>query len=69
MPTLSGNIQLFYREEGNGPLVIMLHGLLMDGQCWIDNGFVSAFSSSFKVVAPDLPGHVTCSPLINTHRC
>lgn len=48
---------LFYREEGNGPLIIMVHGLLMDGQCWTANGFVSAFSHSFKVVCPDLIGH------------
>lgn len=57
MPTMSGDLPLFYREEGNGALVIMLHGLLMDGQSWVDNGFVSAFSPSFRVVSPDLPGH------------
>lgn len=57
MSTIPGDAQLFYREEGNGPLIIMLHGLLMDGQCWVDNGFVSAFSPLFKVVCPDLIGH------------
>lgn len=57
MSTVSENSRLFYREEGDGPLIIMLHGLLMDGQCWADNGFASAFSPSFKVVCPDLIGH------------
>lgn len=57
MSTLSGNTPLFYRAEGKGPLVIMLHGLLMDGKSWSDNGFVAAFSPFFKVVCPDLPGH------------
>lgn len=53
----SGSSPLFYRTEGKGPLVIMLHGLLMDGRNWADNGFISAFSPFFKVVCPDLPGH------------
>lgn len=57
MSHTSGTSQLFYRAEGKGPLVIMLHGLLMDGQSWVDNGFVSTFSPFFKVVCPDLPGH------------
>jgi len=35
----------------------MLHALLMDGQCWVDNGVVSALSPFFKVVYPDLSGH------------
>lgn len=53
---MSKKLPLFCRQQGEGPLVIMLHGLLMDGQCWVDNGFVSAFSASFKVVCPDLIG-------------
>jgi len=57
MSATPGNAQLFYRTEGKGPLVIMLHGLLMDGRCWVDNGFVSAFSPFFRVVCPDLIGH------------
>ena len=57
MSTTRGNSRLSYRSEGKGPLVIMLHGLLMDGQCWVDNGFVSAFSPFFRVVCPDLIGH------------
>lgn len=57
MSTSSGNTQLFYREEGKGPLLIMLHGLLMNGQSWVNNGFVSAFSPFFRVVSPDLIGH------------
>ena len=57
MSTMPGNSTLFYRTEGKGPLVIMLHGLLMDGRCWVDNGFVSAFSPFFRVVCPDLIGH------------
>ncbi|NIF22141.1 alpha/beta fold hydrolase [Candidatus Pantoea multigeneris] len=49
--------QLSYCAAGKGPLVIMLHGLLMDGKSWQENGFISAFSPSFSVVCPDLIGH------------
>jgi len=57
MPYTSGTPRLFYRSEGQGPLVIMLHGLLMNGQCWVDNGFVQALAPYFHVICPDLSGH------------
>lgn len=53
----SGTARLSYRAEGEGPLVIMLHGLLMDGKSWQDNGLAAAFSPFFRIVCPDLPGH------------
>lgn len=53
----SGKCQLSYVAEGKGPLVIMLHGLLMDGKSWEDNGMTSNFSPFFHVVCPDLLGH------------
>lgn len=42
MSEVPGMPPLFYRAEGEGPLVIMLHGLLMNGRCWDDNGFIAA---------------------------
>lgn len=57
MPYTSGSPQLSYIAEGKGPLVIMLHGLLMDGKSWRNNGVISLFSSFFHVVCPDLLGH------------
>lgn len=57
MPYTSATPRLFYRTQGEGPLVIMLHGLLMDSRCWVDNGCISALSPHFQVVCPDLPGH------------
>jgi len=35
----------------------MLHGLLMDGNAWLSNGFVDALSQSFCVAYPDMLGH------------
>lgn len=48
---------LFYRAKGEGPLVVLLHGLLMDGHSWVSNGFVEALSQHFCVVSPDMLGH------------
>lgn len=48
---------LFYRAKGEGPLVVLLHGLLMDGHSWVSNGFVEALSQHFCVVCPDMLGH------------
>jgi len=53
----SGIPRLSYASEGKGPLVIMLHGLLMNRTSWLDNGFSSFFSPFFHVVCPDLLGH------------
>ena len=57
MPLTSGITQLSYVAEGKGPLVIMLHGLLMEGKSWRENGLVALFSPCFHVVCPDLLGH------------
>lgn len=57
MLSTSATPQLSYVAEGKGPLVIMLHGLLMDGKSWRKNGFISLFSPFFHVVCPDLLGH------------
>ena len=45
---------LYYREQGNGPTVIFLHGFPMNMRVW--NGFADKLSESFHVVTPDLPG-------------
>jgi len=57
MPHTSSSPQLSYIAEGKGPLLIMLHGLLMDGKSWRNNGFTSLFSPFFHVICPDLLGH------------
>jgi len=51
--TASG-VRLRVAEEGEGPPILMLHGLLVDHTTW--DGVTSLLRSDFKVVAPDLPG-------------
>jgi pimeloyl-ACP methyl ester carboxylesterase len=42
-----------YRDEGSGPPVTLIHGLLVDGTVW--DRIVPALSSTVRVVVPDLP--------------
>lgn len=46
-----------YREEGSGPTLVFVHGLLANGVLWRD--VVSGLSGRFRCVLPDLPlgGH------------
>ena len=39
---------------GNGPPVVLLHGLFVDHRIW--DGVTAALAEEFRVVAPDLPG-------------
>lgn len=48
---------LYYRTKGDGPLVVLLHGLLMDGNSWLTNGLIEALSHQFCVAYPDMLGH------------
>jgi len=48
-------IDLFAREEGSGPPVVLLHGMGGDHTVW--NGVIPLLSNEFRVIAPDLRGH------------
>jgi 3-oxoadipate enol-lactonase len=42
-------------EEGDGPLLVLLHPLALAGEFW--RPLMAAFASDFRVVAPDSRGH------------
>jgi pimeloyl-ACP methyl ester carboxylesterase len=48
------DINIYYRIEGEGDPVILLHGFGEDGGIW--DGMTEALSSSCKLIVPDLPG-------------
>jgi 3-oxoadipate enol-lactonase len=50
-----GPATLAYREEGVGPVIVLLHGLAGDRLVW--NAVVPGLAREFRVIAPDLPGH------------
>jgi pimeloyl-ACP methyl ester carboxylesterase len=45
--------KIFYRTIGEGPLVVLLHGVPFDSRLWV-NQF--PLSEKYKLVIPDLPG-------------
>jgi pimeloyl-ACP methyl ester carboxylesterase len=45
--------KIFYKSIGEGPVVVLLHGVPFDGSLW--NNQISALNS-FHLIIPDLPG-------------
>lgn len=53
LPLLDGH--LTYRDEGSGPLVLLLHGGLIDHRQWEPQ--LATLPARYRVVAPDARGH------------
>ena len=51
----TNGVRLHYRIGGQGPPVILLHGLAQSGMFW--HTLVPALSSNYTVIVPDLRGH------------
>ena len=49
--------RIHYTVEGEGPLVVLQHGLLMDGGAWKQAGFVGALRERYRVACVDSLGH------------
>lgn len=52
---LAGGWNLRYREAGEGPVLVLVHGLGCSTDYWVRNGAWLA-AAGFRVLAPDLPG-------------
>jgi pimeloyl-ACP methyl ester carboxylesterase len=44
---------IHYRDEGSGPVVVLIHGLLVDGRVW--DRVLPGLSKHARCVVPDLP--------------
>ena len=42
-----------YRETGEGPPIVFVHGLLVDGRLW--DGVVAELAGDYRCIVPDLP--------------
>lgn len=51
---LVGGVEAHWREAGEGPAVVLLHGLGASSFSW--RAVMPALSSSYRVIAPDFPG-------------
>jgi len=49
--------RIHYTVEGEGPLVVLQHGLFMDGESWRANGIVDALKDRHRVACVDSLGH------------
>lgn len=47
--------EVAYRFEGEGPLIVLVHGMAGSGATW--DRVIPALAERFAVLAPDLPGH------------
>ena len=48
-------VELSCRDEGHGPVVVLLHGVGLSRSIWKD--VVAGLTPEFRVIAPDLRGH------------
>lgn len=50
-----GRFRFVYTEGGKGPAVLLVHGFAGDKDHW--TRFAAHLTDSYRVIAPDLPGH------------
>jgi pimeloyl-ACP methyl ester carboxylesterase len=56
----TGSTTVFYRDEGEGPPVVLVHGNAASHRWW--DQVVSPLAASHRVLAPDLPGFGRSDP-------
>jgi pimeloyl-ACP methyl ester carboxylesterase len=47
--------KIFYKDEGNGTAIVLIHGYLETGEVW--SSFARKLAKKFRVITVDLPGH------------
>lgn len=52
---LSGGVRLHYKDEGRGPVIVLVHGFGDNWGSW--DGWVAALKDRYRVIRIDLPGH------------
>lgn len=50
-------VRIAYETVGNGPSIVLLHGLMGSRRSWFDSGYVDALASDFRLVLVDMRGH------------
>jgi pimeloyl-ACP methyl ester carboxylesterase len=46
---------IFYREQGEGRPLLLLHGGTLSGESW--DPYLAGFAGHYRVILPDTPGH------------
>ena len=62
---LSSDVTLHVVDEGDGPTIVFVHGVMMSGRFFEQQ--VSGLSGSHRVVVPDLRGHGQSEKVLSGH--
>jgi pimeloyl-ACP methyl ester carboxylesterase len=62
---VSGGFLAYHRTEGDGPSLVLSHGLTDNGLCW--SRLASALESEFDIIMLDARGHGDSSSVADTH--
>lgn len=57
---LADGVKLHYRDEGQGPVVVLLHGVMASLHTW--DGWASELTKHYRVIRIDLPGFGLTGP-------
>src|SRR5262245_48058076 len=50
-------VSIRYRVEGDGPPLVLGHGITDSGDVWYERGYVAALKSRYRLVLIDFRGH------------
>jgi pimeloyl-ACP methyl ester carboxylesterase len=53
----NGDINIYYEVEGEGPPLVMLHGLTSSSEGWRESGYVDALKDDYRLILIDFRGH------------
>ena len=53
----NGKVKIYFEVEGQGPPLVMLHGLTGSGAGWRESGYVDALKDEYQVILVDFRGH------------
>ncbi len=54
---VNGEVHIYYEVYGEGPSLLMLHGLFTDSQIWKEYGYVDALKNDYQIILRDDRAH------------
>jgi pimeloyl-ACP methyl ester carboxylesterase len=55
--TKNNGVRIYYDVEGDGPPLLLMHGLGGHTQQWREAGYIDSLRSSYRCIIPDARGH------------
>jgi len=56
-----GDINVFYRDQGKGPVLLLLHGICASSLTW--DGWVRELGDTYRIIRMDVPGFGITGPV------